>query len=253
MANILSTAAHRFLYLHGMSMYGGLSGSDGQVGEMKPPGLKAVLEDLTGPGSQAEYMVPNGFVDVSPLTYSGWYNSQTLAYIQRLRAMSTIDRILNWGMEGTTVGAYAFGMVAMDGKIDPAIEGKQFTKFGAEHPIKRGTMEILKILEGGATARTATGTGTSLDNASSSASGGVAYFQALDVTGTPGSLVGKVAHSTDDSSWADLITFTSHTTDLATTAGQRSTVSGTVNRYLRAAWTVTTFTSTNLFVAFKRL
>lgn len=250
MSNSLSTAADRFLYLHGLN----IGDVDGQLGELKLPGLKAVLEDITGALSQAEYMVPNGFVDVSPLTHSGWYTSAMLAYIQRLRAMSTVDRILNWGMEGRSVGAYCFGMIAMDGKVSPAIEGKQFTKFDGEYPLKRGTVETLKILEGGSTARTSTGTGTSLDNAGSSSSGGVAYFQGLSVTGTPGSLVGKVAHSTDDVSFADLVTFTSHTTALAaTTAGQRSTVSGTVNRYLRAAWTVTTFTSTNLFVAFKRL
>lgn len=250
MSNSLSTAADRFLYLHGLN----IGDVDGQLGEMKLPGLKAVLEDLTGAISQAEYMVPNGFVDVSPLSHSGWYTSAMLAYIQRLRAMSTVDRIINWGMEGRSVGAYAFGMIAMDGKIQPGIEGKQFTKFDAEYPLKRGTVELLKILEGGTTARTATGTGTSLDNATSSSSGAVGYFQGLSVTGTPGSLTGKIAHSTDNSTFADLITFTAHTTALAaTTAGQRSTVTGTVNRYTRAAWTISTFTSTNLFVALKRL
>lgn len=247
MANTLSGPSDRFLYAHGFNALG----SCGQLGELKMPALKATIEDLTGPGCSSELLAPNGFVEVDPVTYSGWYSSDTLAYIQRFRNMAVTSRVIVGGMEGTSVGAYYWGMVSLDGKIEPATEPKTFTKFNAEHPLKSGTVEWGKILEGGGTARTATGTGTSLDNAASSSNGGTGHFQALSLTGS-GSLTGKVAHSTDDSTFADLITFTAVTATLSADCGQRSTVTGTVNRYLRAAWTISGFTSTNLFVGFKR-
>ena len=247
MANDLSVPADRFCYIHGFDALG----LCGQLGELKMPGLKATLEDLTGPGCSSELMAPNGFVDVSALSGSGWYSSDTIDYIQRLRGMATTTRIVVGGMEGRSVGAHFWGYQAVDGSIDPDTGNKAFTKFNFENPLKAGTLEWGKVLEGGTTARTSTGTGSNLDNSTSSSGGGVGYFQALSLTGS-GSLTGKVAHSTDGTTFADLITFTACTAELASTAGQRSTVTGTVNRYLRAAWTISGFTSTNLFVGFKR-
>jgi len=247
MANTLSAPSDRWLYIHGFNALG----SCGQIGETKMPSVKATMEDLTGPGCSSELMAPNGFVETEGASGSGWYSSDTLAYIQRLRGMATTTRILCGGMEGLSVGAWFWGYQGLDGKIEPSTENKAFTKFNFENPLKAGNLEWGKVLEGGTTARTATGTGSNLDNSTSSANGGVGYFQALSLTGS-GSLTGKVAHSSDGTTFADLITFTACTAALATTAGQRSTVTGTVNRYLRAAWTISGFTSTNLFVGFKR-
>ena len=86
--------------------------------------------------------------------------------------------------------------------------------------------------------------GTGVDNAASSANGCVAYLEAMSLVS--GTCVVKVQHSTDNVTFTDLITFTS-----VTTAGvpfaQRSTASGTINRYLRVN-TSGTF-STIVFVA----
>lgn len=73
----------------------------------------------------------------------------------------------------------------------------------------------------------------SVDNTTSSANGGVANLHVTAVTS--GTATAKIQHSTDNSTWADLITFT------ATTAAgaQQSNVTGTVNRYTRGAWTGT--------------
>ena len=83
---------------------------------------------------------------------------------------------------------------------------------------------------------TTTTTSTSNDNAASSANGG---FATLHVTANTmnGATVCKVQHSSDNSTFADLTTFTS--VPLSTTTAERKTVANgtTVNRYLRAVAT----------------
>lgn len=97
-----------------------------------------------------------------------------------------------------------------------------------------------------------TGGGTAsstVDNAASSPGGGFGYLQVSALTA--GTAVVKIQHSTDNSSFSDLIVFPNVT---ATTAGTalRAQVTGTVNRYTRATWAVTGGTAT-LHAAFGRL
>jgi hypothetical protein len=92
-------------------------------------------------------------------------------------------------------------------------------------------------------AETATGNGSSVDNSAATQNGGVAQIHATALTSNP-SVVVKVQHSPDNSTWADLATFTA-----LTAAGyQRLIVAAgtTVNRYLRAVWTFTGGTSPSL-------
>lgn len=99
------------------------------------------------------------------------------------------------------------------------------------------------------TTYSATGNGTSVDNAASSASGGVAHLHITAKTGTSPTAAFKVQHSTDNSTWVDLITFTSATG----ATSERIEASGTVRRYLRVVRTLggtsPVFTA---FVAFAR-
>ena len=92
---------------------------------------------------------------------------------------------------------------------------------------------------------TITTSSASVDNLASSANGLHAFLYVFTAE-TVGSWALKVQHSTNDSAWSDLITFTS--TGVAVT-GEQKTVTGTVNRYLRAQWTYTGGGSTNLIAA----
>jgi hypothetical protein len=96
-------------------------------------------------------------------------------------------------------------------------------------------------------AETADGQGTSVDNAASSSNGGVANLHVTAYSGLT-NVVFKVQASTDNSSWSDLITFATATA----TTSERKTVTGTVNRYLRAWWDVTGTGSATFTVAFAR-
>ena len=79
---------------------------------------------------------------------------------------------------------------------------------------------------------TAGGTGATHTDAAGTSSGAAAT---LHVTACTGTLTVKVQHSTNNSTWTDLTTFTAATG----ATSQRVVVSGAVNRYLRASWTLT--------------
>ena len=73
---------------------------------------------------------------------------------------------------------------------------------------------------------------SSVDNAASSANGGAAILHVPTNSVAGGTTTIKVQHSANDSTWADLITFTA--VGASTVTSELSAVSGTVNRYLRA-------------------
>lgn len=98
----------------------------------------------------------------------------------------------------------------------------------------------------------ATGNQTSVDNGAASSNGGQATLHVTANT-RDGNVVVKVQHSADNSSWADLVTFA--TVGSSTKTSERVALASgiTVNRYLRASYTVAGTTgSATLTVAFGR-
>ena len=91
----------------------------------------------------------------------------------------------------------------------------------------------------------ASGTGDSLDNSTASDNGGRAN---LHVTAATGRWAVKIEHSTDNSMWADLVTFSSINAGTSFT----KEVSGQVNRYLRARWTEGAAGSVTFVLGFAR-
>ena len=75
----------------------------------------------------------------------------------------------------------------------------------------------------------ASGSGTSVDNSAESTNGGRAN---LHVTAATGRWTVSIQHSANDSTWADLVTFSSINANTSRTGE----VSGRVDRYLRARW-----------------
>jgi hypothetical protein len=81
----------------------------------------------------------------------------------------------------------------------------------------------------------ATTNGTSVDNTASTTIGATANLHVTANTRSSTTTV-KVQHSADNSTWADLITFS--TVAITTKTSQTVSVAGTVNRYLRAQTTL---------------
>ena len=100
---------------------------------------------------------------------------------------------------------------------------------GAGAPAGLGT--CLTALE----ALTTTGNGTSQDNGAASSNGAVAHLHITAVSGTTPSITMLVQHSTNNSTWTTLGTFS-----VASAVGSQTLqISGTVNRYVRASYTIT--------------
>ena len=89
----------------------------------------------------------------------------------------------------------------------------------------------VQLTAGASIAHGSLGALSSVDNAASSANGGVATLHVPTNT-VNGNTTIKVQHSANDSSWADLISFTVVGSSAKTS--EIKAVSGTVNRYLRA-------------------
>lgn len=100
------------------------------------------------------------------------------------------------------------------------------------------------------TAVTTTGTGTAQDNAASTTNGGVGYLHVGPNTRNASGTF-KVQHSSDNVTYADLITFTA--VGATTVSAERIAVTGTINRYVRASHTIAGSTgSTTYTMAFAR-
>lgn len=91
------------------------------------------------------------------------------------------------------------------------------------------------VLLAAATTHSATTNGTSVDNSASTALGARANLHVTANTRDASTTI-KVQHSADNSTWADLITFTN--VSATTLTSQTATATGTVNRYLRATTTI---------------
>jgi len=95
-----------------------------------------------------------------------------------------------------------------------------------------GDLERTKTLR--YSSETASGTGSVLDWGSPGTDGAAGYLHVVRKR-TDSTLVVTIQDSPDQTTWTDLITFTSTTDETA----ERKAVTGSVDRYLRAIWTVT--------------
>lgn len=104
------------------------------------------------------------------------------------------------------------------------------TEYQSSVGFERGRVVVIDA------ARTASGNtnATPLDNTTSTTSGGSAVLSVSAVTGTTPTLDVVLEHSADNISYATLATFSQQTAINA----QYLEFSGTVQRYIRAAWTI---------------
>ena len=149
---------------------------------------------------------------------------------------------------GHSNGASAIMLEADDTSYEVSGAVADVVQTSAEFQSSDG-VEHGKILSSGS-AISATGSGTSVDNAASSANGGVG-FVSVPTNTRNGNITVKVQQSADNSTFTDLITFTVVSSTAKTF--QRVEVTGTVARYLRVNYTVAGSTGTATpVVAFAR-
>lgn len=193
--------------------------------------MEVDVEDATTCGKTAKVYKPT-LID-GTATLAGLWDGAIGAVDERLAGVLQIDALpLTVAWEGTVLGKRAALLDALEVNYEVSGTVGGLVETTAEFQADEGARSGVMLAE--LTARTATANGTSHDGTASSTRGAAAHLHVIAASGTSPSVTVKVQHSADNSVWADLITFTAATA----VAGERKEVTGTVNRYLRATWTV---------------
>jgi len=136
---------------------------------------------------------------------------------------------------GHSNGAGAIMLVADDTSYEVSSAIADVVQASAEFQ-STDAVEHGVILSSGATV-SATGNGTGVDNTTSSTNGG-AGFLSVPVNTRNGTIGVKVQHSADNSTFADLVSFTTVTSTQKTSERVEVASGTTINRYLRVVYTV---------------
>lgn len=153
-----------------------------------------------------------------------------------LRGLTGTTRIAMVGPAGNTIGRTFYGYQVIEADAEEPIIRGELAKVRATF---KGAAQsdqglIIHALTADSGSSGTTQPGSSVDNGASSANGAVGYLEVTALTlGGYTSVTIKLRHSTDNSSYADLITFTNIT---AAPGKERLTVAGTVNRYLATSY-----------------
>jgi len=171
-----------------------------------------------------------GRVDLDA-SFSSFFNDASGQEHIALRNYPATDRNVSWTF-GSAVGDVAVGAVAK--QVDyPMTRGADGSLTTTVPMSGNGVIaEWGNLLSAGKITHSSATTVASKDDSASTSAGASAMIQSMSLSS--GTATVKIQHSANDSSWADLITFTNvaSASDSGRTS-ERKTVSGTVNRYLR--------------------
>ena len=172
------------------------------------------------------------------VSLSGWFESTastgTDQYFASVLGSTTKQKVII-APAGHSVGARAILVQSDDTsyEVNSAIGDvvKASTEFQSTDGLDHGV-----ILSSGS-AVSATGNGTSVDNAAASTNGGVAYLSVPTNTRN-GNITVKVQQSADNSTFTDLVTFTVVSSTSKTSERVEVAAGTTVARYLRVSYTI---------------
>jgi hypothetical protein len=156
---------------------------------------------------------------------------ETDAVFEALKGRAT-DPIITIFMEGSDVG-----------DVGRLVKAKE-TSYEIETPVgglvgvtvefqADGGIEYAKVLHDDETPVTATGNGTAVNNGAATVLGYVAHLHVTTASASD-TLDVDIEHSTDNTVWAALDSFTQATA----ATKERISGTGTVNQYVRAVWTI---------------
>lgn len=212
-------------------------------------GIDSIQENTTGLGDTVRKQQPTGLQQISLEHTGAFFDTSSLHDILRDVADSpqeTAD-VVCVGYGGDTLGQPFYGYAGVyKGLYAPQCQTGNLTKANTKF-LFNGAIDDGVILHPLA-ARTTDTNGTTVDQSAGTSSGGAGYVQVTAFSGFSQAVI-TIEHSTDGSSWSTLLTFATVTS--APTA-ERVTVSGTVNRYVRAVIDVTGSGSITVFVGFNR-
>jgi hypothetical protein len=161
---------------------------------------------------------------------------------------NTTDKVISVSTDSTSVGGRAILVSSAQTSYEISSPLTDVVSVSAE-AIANGGLDY-GVWLGCKSAITTTSTGASVDNGASSTNGGVTHLH-ITANTRDSTTVAKVQHSSDNSVFADLTTFTTVAT--GDTTHERIIVTGTINRYIRALVTPAAGTGSITFsIAFSR-
>jgi len=218
--------------------------------------IEAVQANTTGLGDSFEEHAPVGLKRVTVQQDGAFFDTTAttgghVAFSAKVpTSAQQAVRIMCMGTAGQTTGYDFYGISgAFSVSYEVLSSNEDLQKANVEY-VCTGQADVSgKILQPLATKTSTWNTeSTSVDNAASSSNGGAGYLQCTAASGFS-AFVGKIRHSADDTTFADLITFTDNVTS---PFAERKTVTGTVNRYLSFTGTATGTGSITVFAGFSR-
>jgi len=219
-----------------------IAGDVGRLNSVSSP--RGVLDDtgISAVAMERLLTLSDGMID-----FTGFFNDATDQLHDALKGLRTTD-VVALIAKSTTRGAV---MASLTGKqigmeLDRTADGG--LAVNAQLMANKTPLEWGVMLTAGAETIASAGDLTSLDEngaTGSSAFGGVGFLQFVSLGSGDPALI--IQDSTDNISFATLITFTEGTPPL----GERATVTGNVDRYLQVTSTGT-FTNAVVAVGFRR-
>lgn len=187
------------------------------------------------------------------VSLSGWFESTTSTgtdqYFASVLGSATKQKVII-APAGHSNGARAILVQADDTSYEVSSAIADVVKASAEFQANDGLDHGVILSSGSAVS--ATGNGTSVDNAAASSNGGVAYLSVPTNTRN-GNITVKVQQSADNSTFTDLVTFTVVSSTSKTSERVEVAAGTSVARYLRVSYTVAGSTgSATPTVAFAR-
>lgn len=185
-------------------------------------------------GTDAKTYIPghkDGTISLSGM-FEGTASTGTDDYFNTVLGSATKQQVIV-APEGHGNGYRAIALQADNTSYEKSSPIGDVVQASVEFQSNEG-VEHGKILSAG-TSVNATGNATSVDDGAATTNGGVGFLS-VPVNTRNGNIDVKIQQSADNSTFTDLVTFT--TVGSTTATAERIEVTGTVQRYLRASYTV---------------
>jgi hypothetical protein len=184
------------------------------------------------------------------LSVSSWFNDATEQEHAAFSGLVTTDRILTWAL-GATRGDVAACLVAKQLNYDGSRGTDGSLSFSIDSQADGISLDWCNTLTTGKETHSSAGSSTSRDDGAATTAGMVAYLEITDCdSGTPTVTIQESSDNGSSDAWANCMVFSS-VGYASTPTAERSTMSGTVKRYLRVT-TTGTFSNLDFCVSTRR-
>jgi len=228
-------------YIHGFDL-------SGDVGSLSGVGSPRSLLDITTIDKSAVERL-NGKSDAT-MSFNTFFNDAAAQEHAALSTLLTTDRIVLWGFSGSTGDvACAFPAKQMNYNGSRGTDGS--LTYSVDAAADGVASDWCDLLTDGKVTHSSAGSNTSRDDGAATSAGMVAYLQIVTAaSGTPTVSIQESSDNGSSDAWTNCMVFSS-VGYASTPTAERSTMSGTVKRYLRVT-TTGTFSNAQIVVATRR-